>query len=145
MEGAKARYLDDLAAMAHEQLASPFAGKARSGYDFTYEVAVVNRKLAERIAGGEPEWPQTEGWTTAPLEYCSKEACAAELAASCDALVAALEARGPTGALEELATPRGSTSPYEVAAFAAMHTMCHAAQLNYIQTLHGDTEMHWQQ
>jgi hypothetical protein len=145
MQGAKSRYLDDLDAMTHEQLASPFAGNARSGYDFTYEVALVNRKLAERIAGQEPEWPQSEGWVTAPAEFCTKDACRSELAESCDAVIAALQARGPEGALAELTTKRGPSSPYETAAFAAMHTMCHAAQLNYIQTLHGDTEMHWKQ
>lgn len=137
------RYLDDLDAMTHEQLAKPFAGKARSAYDFTYEVARVNRKLAERIAGTEPVWPETDGWTTAPAEYCEKDSCRAEFVASCEAVLDALRNRGADGILDDLSTPRGPSTPYEVAAFASLHTMFHAAQLNYIQTLYGDTEMHW--
>lgn len=141
MKGAKTRYVEDLEAMSEEQLAHK-QGKSRSAYDFTYEVAVVNRAMARRIAGEEPklDW---DGWVVAPPEMCNKQACIKELSESCDAVTAAVEARGKDGILTELTTPRGPSSPYEVASFLALHTMYHDAQLNYIQSLQGDDEMHW--
>jgi len=141
MKGAMTRYLDDLAALTEEQLAFR-QGKSRSAYDFTYEVALVNRAMARRIAGEEAAL-EFDGWVVAPPEMCAKEPCARELRESCEAVIAAVEARGRDGALAELTTPRGPSSPYEVASFLALHTMYHDAQLNYIQSLQGDDEMHW--
>lgn len=142
VKSAKQRFVEDLEAMSHEQLAFR-QGKARTAYDFTAEVAEVNRQMSKRIAGGEPEFADMEGWFVAPPELHEKAACIKNLADSCDTVVQAIEARGREGVLEELATPRGPSSPYEVASFLALHTMYHAAQLNYIQALHGDLEMHW--
>jgi hypothetical protein len=38
---------------------------------------------------------------------------------------------------------RGQTPIYELVFFAAMHNMYHDAQLNYVQQLYGDMDVHW--
>ena len=44
----------------------------------------------------------------------------------------------------KLVGPPGSERPaFALTNFASMHTMYHDAQLNFIQSLHGDLDMHW--
>lgn len=136
-------YVKDLEALSAEQLASSPGGVARSPYDFTFEVAELNVKLAARIAGAAPSAPGS-GWIYAPEEFKVKEKAVSALASSCDALVKALTSVDEAVMHDPIPTSRGGqTTRAELAALAATHMMYHCGQLNYVQTLNGDGTLHW--
>lgn len=138
-------YCDDLDALSEEQLGASPMGKARTPYDFTYEVKVVNDRMANDIRGVENgPWPFGESWATAPDDVRSKEAIKSTLKESIEGVKAALDSVSD----EELVAPierenRPPTNKFRIANFCAYHTGYHCAQLNYIQSLHGDDEVHW--
>lgn len=135
-------YVNDLEAMSEELLAKSPGGAARSGFDMTYEVMYVNRRLVARLRGEEPApFNPADGWMKAPAEFCNKEHCLAQLNGSVDELIAAFNAHDDIELSIE--TPRGPTTPMELAHLAGNHLMYHDAQLNYIQSLEGDADMHW--
>lgn len=140
----KQGYLQDLEAMSHDQLGTSPGGTARTAYDFTYEVALVNRRIAARIAGREPEPWAFEGWVTAPEEFRDRTKAIDNFSASVDALIEALESIPEEELSREIATSGGSSTPFKLANFAAYHIGYHDAQLNLLQSLSGDDRMHWQ-
>lgn len=138
----KTMYAKDLEALSQEQLTSSFAGAARTAVDFTYEVIVINRRIASRLRGEDPgalPWEAGKEWAVAPESHRSKEALIADFNASADELIAAV-AGDP---LRKIVTPMGEQTALELAVFAAMHIGYHGGQLNYIQSLHGDAGIHW--
>lgn len=138
-------YLKDLDALSEEQL-SKGPGKARAPYDFTYEVVVVNNRMAETVRGEENgPWPFTDGWAEAPAELKSKEKIKAALNESVDNLLKAID-----GASEEELTkkflPEGrdeETCKANMCNLCSYHMGYHGAQLNYIQSIDGDLDVHW--
>jgi hypothetical protein len=144
IEHANKHYLQDLEAMTEEQLLAPAGGSARTAVDFTYETALINRRVAARLAGTEPPaMPEAEGWLVAPSEVRNKAAIIEYMRKACEELSAAARAV-PEAEGGKLVGPAGNERPaYDLAHFAAMHTMYHDAQLNFIQELGGDLEVHW--
>lgn len=136
-------YIQDLEAMDAELLGKSPGGVARTPYDFTYEVVVVNRRVATRLRGEDPgPWPN-EGWMTAPEEFRSKEAAVREMKSSSDEVLAAWDALDASKIGETIVIPNGETTALSMGSLIATHAMYHDAQLNYIQALAGDGEMHW--
>jgi hypothetical protein len=136
-------YADDLSAMTHEQLSTCVAGRARIAYDFTSEVACINRRFAKRLRGEAPD-PLPEGWIVAPDGFRAKEAAIAEIRASAAELVEAWNELAQDELDSVIPLQNGaSTFPADLMALATYHCGYHDAQLNYIQALHGDLEMHW--
>lgn len=138
----KSDYLKDLAALSHEQLASRPNELARSPYDFTYEVIYVNRRLAQRLRGETPEPATDDGWMKAPIEFQDKERAMNEFETSMDEVLAAWD-----GYDLPLDTPiqlkSSTTNALNLGYMAAHHATYHDAQLNYLQSLNGDDQMHW--
>lgn len=137
-------YLNDLRAMDHALLDRSPGGVARSPYDFTYEIVFINKRIAKRLRGEDPGPYKFEGWMSAPAEFRNKEHCIAEVESSTEEVVAALSKVGDADLEREIALPTGSTSPLQLANMAASHLNYHDAQLNYIQAINGDGEMHWE-
>jgi hypothetical protein len=137
-------YSRDLEALTEEQILGCAGGVARKPVDFTYEVALINRRVASRLRGTEPPaWPQTEGFVSAPEELLSKRAICDYMAGASAELIEAAKAL-PEAEGDKLVGPEGKQEPaYAMANFAVMHTMYHDAQLNFIQSLAGDGGMHW--
>ena len=61
-----------------------------------------------------------------------------------DEFISALEGTPEDEMFREIQTPGGTTSPYDLALFCATHVNYHDGQLNYIQSLLGDTKFHWE-
>lgn len=142
-EAAVSAYLDDLAALDDVKLGSSFGGVARTAFDFTYEVSYVHRRFAKRIRGETPE-PMPDGWMVAPDEFRKKDSAMAEFRAAADDLVSAWRDLDAAEVARSIPLPSGeSTYPADLMALATYHCGYHDAQLNYIQALHGDGEMHW--
>ncbi len=137
-------YTRDLDALTEEQILGCAGGVARKAVDFTYEVALINIRIASRLRGVEPPaWPATEGFVSAPDELLSKAAILEYFAASTAEILTAAKAI-PEEEAGKLVGPEGKQDPaFKMASFAAMHTMYHDAQLNFIQSLAGDGGMHW--
>lgn len=133
-------YAQDLAAMAHDRLAASPGGKARSPYDFTYEVVVVNERIACRLRGEEPP-PEdgTEGWIKAPPEFCDPERARQRLEESTAGVLAAWDGLP----VERLGETAGSMTCLDLGSLCATHMMYHDAQLNMLQAIDGDAEVHW--
>ena len=129
--------------MTHEQLSTCVGGSARIAYDFTFEVAYINRRFAKRLRGVTPE-PMPEGWIVAPDGFRERESATAELRASAAELMEAWNEVAKDELDRVIALPSGATTfPADLIALATHHCGYHDAQLNYIQALHGDLEMHW--
>jgi hypothetical protein len=143
-EQATTFYAKDLDALTEEQILGCAGGVARKPVDFTYEVAFINKRVAARLRGEEPPaWPATEGFLVAPDEFQSKSAILAYLAEASSELLEAANAI-PEEEGGKLIGPEGKQEPaYAMVTFAAIHTMYHDAQLNFIQSLAGDGGMHW--
>jgi hypothetical protein len=140
---ARSAYLKDLAALSDEQLVNTAGGVSRSPVDFTYETALVNRMFIKRVQGSGEPMQTPDGWVTAPDNMKSREAIVAAYDSSMADLIAAFEAVPEDQVLTTFETPRGRSCPLHAAQFMVMHNMYHCAQLNFIQAMHGDNEMHW--
>lgn len=143
LEFAKKAYAGDLRAMAEEQLTTGQGGSARAPADFTYEVVSINNRISKRMRGEDPGEFKFEGWMTAPDDFRNKETIIEQFEQSVDGVLTAFASVSEEDMFRKIETPSGETSPMDLAGFAAAHMTYHDAQLNYIQTLKGDEEMHW--
>ncbi len=143
LESSSHLYAKDLEAIPEDQLLNSIGGVARTAVDFTYEVAFVNRRMAARIAGQALPDHNHDGWMKAPAEFSSKEACIAEFRGSVEALFQAWDGLAEDALEAPIATPNGETTALNMASLAATHMSYHDAQLNFIQSFHGDDSMHW--
>lgn len=140
----KGAYLDDLNAMSDDDLGTSPGGAARTGFDYTYETAYVNRRIAKRLRGEEPEPFPGDGWMKAPDEAKSKQAAIDSLTASMDEVIAAWDALPENDLGRVIPLAKGQTNPLDMAFLCVYHTGYHDAQLNFVQSLKGDTKMNWQ-
>jgi hypothetical protein len=145
LESVKADYAKDLAALPHEALEVGPGGSARAPYDFTYEVVVVNDRMANAIKGvANGPWP-FDGWAVAPAEFRNRERAVAEITRSLDGMIATWSALGEDEIDREITSPTGAkATPLDFALMCVQHTGYHDAQLNYVQTLNGDMDIHWE-
>lgn len=144
LEQASEYYLADLEAMSQDQLARKPGGQARSALDYTFEVLTVNNRLANSLAGvANGPWPFGDGWAECPKELADKAAMMAAFKSSTDGVRAAFDKIDP-GSLATPVTINGNeTSKARMATLAAVHMMYHCGQLNLIQAMDGDEEVHW--
>jgi len=144
MEQAASLYLKDLDAMSEAQLLESAGGSARVAVDFTYEVALINRRIASRLLDIEPPaLPDDDGWMVAPSELRSKSEICGFLRSACVELTEAAKSLPECESGKMIGAPGSERPAFGMVQFAAMHTMYHDAQLNFIQSLQGDLEMHW--
>jgi DinB family protein len=144
VESALGFYMRDLDVLSEEQILGTAGGSARRPVDFTYEVASINQRVAMRLRGEvPPPAPEWTGWSVAPTEYQSKAAIAEYMRSTGDELIAAAKSVPEEEAGKMVGTEGNERPAHALASFAAMHTMYHDAQLNFIQSLQGDLEMHW--
>jgi len=144
LEWVEKSYAEDLVAMPEAQLSYRPSEKARTIYDFTYECAVINERIAKRIAGLDPGPVPFDGWAMAPADFQNKETCLAAIASSLKSVRDAWQTCPEERMTAEIELPNGTkTTPVDLVYMVCFHTGYHDAQLNYVQSLHGDMEMHW--
>ena len=144
LESVKKDYANDLAAMPHDDLETSPGGQARAPYDFTYEVVVVNDRMTNAIRGvANGPWP-FEGWAVAPADFRNKERAIAEIERSLDGMISVWGELEEAELCKEITSASGATStPMDFALMCVQHTGYHDAQLNFIQAMRGDMEVHW--
>jgi hypothetical protein len=137
------RIVNDLRAIPDDKIAVSPGGKARPPADFIYEVAFVNRRFAARLKGTEPPEAPVDGWIIAPEGFQNKVALIAEMEASVKDLLSGFDSHGPDGLADAVHTVQGPWTVLDTAIFVTRHMNYHDAQLNYVQALYGDLEVHW--
>ena len=143
LEFAKSAYVGDLQAMDEEHLTTSMGGSARTPADFTYEVVFLNLRISKRLRGEDPGPYEFKGWMKAPEEFAKKDRIIEQFSASVDEVLNALRKVPEDEMSTKIETPTGDTNVVDLASLAATHISYHDAQLNYIQTMNGDEEMHW--
>lgn len=136
-------FLKDLEALPEVAVFARHGGNSRSAADIAYETMLVNDEMRAMIAGESgPVWPEDE-WTRAPETWKTKATVIEEFKASADKLIALAESFGTNEFEVIVKSEKSERTRFERFQFAAMHTMYHCAQLNYIQSMLGDSKMHW--
>lgn len=136
--------MQDLQALPDEAFTKSFGGKSRTVADIVHEVNLVNSHVTTLMRGEQaPPWPN-EGWITAPPELNTKDAVMAAFKESSENAISAAESFSPEQFEEPMQSERGETNRFERCRFMAMHMWYHSGQFNYIQTLLGDSEWHWE-
>lgn len=123
--------------MSHDQLRFSPAPKARTAYDITYEVILVNNRVTKRLRGEDPgalPWNFGEEWLFAPDSFCDKDAVVAAYKSSMSEIIEQL------GDDIYRLVPVGDSqrTAFDVTFHGAVHNDYHLAQLSYIQTILGD-------
>lgn len=144
IESSGKSYRQDLDALPEEALTSTSGGASRSPVAITYELVVVNKRLATRMRGEDPGPFDPTAWSTVPGEFNSASGCKAGFAKSIEDLLSSLDSIPDDQMDRSIPTPSGSTTPFDLALFAALHIGYHDGQLNLLQAQLGDAEMHWQ-
>jgi hypothetical protein len=143
VEDARNYYRQDLDALPDEAFDRSPGGVARTPAHFTYEIVCVNSRFTKRIRGEDPGPFSTDLWANTPDEFRSKAGGLDAFLKSMDEFIEALNAVPADEVLRQIEVPSGVTSPYDLALFCASHVNYHDGQLNYIQALNGDADVHW--
>jgi hypothetical protein len=138
-------YLEDLEAMDEAVLQASPGGVARRPVDYSFEIAVINKRITHRLHGTDPgPWPgPEEGFIAAPPEYATKSGAIDFVRSSFDDLHAAWQTVDENDLERKIELPTGETSPLDLIAMAVSHASYHDGQLNYAQCIAGDNEVHW--
>jgi hypothetical protein len=120
-------------------------GKARTPHDFTVECVGFN-KWAARTIRGEPADPSKKEERQAFLDSLSTSELAINaLNQSVAEITTALSNLTDEDLAREITMPWGSPAALcEAPITAAFHMAYHMGQINYIQALYGDDQMHWE-
>ncbi|HLK17093.1 MAG TPA: DinB family protein [Fimbriimonadaceae bacterium] len=136
-------FMKDLEALPDDAFTTSFGPACRAVADIVYEVNLVNDHVGIVIRGEEAfPWPD-EGWIKAPKDFRTKAAVVAGYKASTDKIIATIEGFSEADLEGKLQTEQGETTRYQRCQFMMIHTWYHLGQLNFVQTLLGDTEWHW--
>jgi hypothetical protein len=138
-----AMFMIDVENMTDEQLAEKKMGVGRSPIDMTAEVALFNAMCSKILSGGTAQYdPEAMGAAMAELD--SREKACAALKENTDKLSGVIGGLSDEDLGAEITAPWGE--PITKAGLANMcvgHMMYHDGQINFIQTLNGDNEVHW--
>lgn len=138
------RLANDLKALDDAKSVLCPGGAGRTPVHIVAECALVNRFVATWLTTGETNRGTSEEREALMASHDTKEKALALLEEETQKLLAVLESLDPETLGDELEKPLGrSLSRFAVAELPAAHMMYHDGQLNYIQTLHDDTDIHW--
>ncbi|HZT41350.1 MAG TPA: DinB family protein [Chthonomonadaceae bacterium] len=134
---------NDLKALATEKHTACPGGEARTPVNIVAECAAVNGFIAEYLTTGKAERPPREQREAFLSTFDTAEKALAYLEEQTQRLVDALGNLDVNTLGDMVEGPMGLVPKLALAQLPAMHMMYHDGQLNYIQTLYGDKEMHW--
>jgi hypothetical protein len=137
-------YVNDLKYMPEESFANGQGGVTRSVAGITADAAWLANCVAHLLRGETP--PSMDYSTHVDLVpgLNSREACTKAISSAGNALADAIENLPSSKFGDKIMAPWGAeTTMYALGASATGHIWYHDAQLNYIQSLAGDGEVHW--
>lgn len=137
-------YVNDLKYMPEDSFTNSQGGVTRSVAAITADAAWLADCAAYMLRGETP--PSTDYAAHADLipELSTREACTQAMSNAGNALADAIENLPVSKFGDTVMAPWGAeTTLFALAASAAGHIWYHDAQLNYIQSLNGDGDVHW--
>ena len=136
-------YGKDLLALPASAYGQPYREGARTIQEVTAEVCGFNFYMTSALKGEAPANPSKEERQAFAATLDTPEKGAAAVKASTEALADSMLANRDAFS-EMIPAPWGAEiSKFGMALIAINHIMYHDAQINYLQSLHGDQEMHW--
>ena len=136
-------FSQDLAALPADAFTKQFGPATRTVADIVHEVNLVNDRAAMEMRGEETlPWPDGD-WVTAPDSLNDKESVIAAFEISRQKCLETAAAYSTEQLDEKITTEDGETTRSERCRFMTLHLWYHSGQLNFIQTLLGDTAWHW--
>jgi len=143
LRGACGIFLKDLRALPEDIFTKNFGGTSRTVADIVYEVNLVNDHIGLTIREEELfDWPEG-GWITAPAGFDSKATVVSAFEASSKRILETVEGFSEEEILGTVVSDGNETTRFERCRFMALHLWYHSGQLNFMQTLLGDSEWHW--
>ena len=137
-------YVADLKALDETAILNSAGGTARTVGDFTAEVSGFNLMTAKKLGGEDFPARTDEEKAAFTALFSSKDVCIKMLSSSAEELASAIESASEESMTEVVTLPWGQDmSKWELANLCANHILYHDGQLNFIQSLSGDGEMHW--
>ena len=134
----------DLHALPEESAGGCPGGVARPALELVAECAGTNGFIAGMLTTGEANRPTPEQRKAYYASFTTRESVLAELEQKTQLLLNAIDGMDETTMGEMLPGVFGSPmTRFALAGVPAMHMMYHDGQINYIQCLHGDSEIHW--
>lgn len=139
-----AKYIaNNINAIAEDKRNEVPAGNARSPLYIVAEAASVNGMVAKMLTGETMERPSSEQTEAYLKTFDTAEKALAFLTKETDSLLAAIDALDESTLGDIIPTPIGERTRFGLAEIPMWHMSYHDGQLNYIQTMLGDKEMHW--
>ncbi len=136
-------FLKDLQSLPDEAFDKSFGPKTRTVEDIVYEVNLVNHDIGMVIRGeAPPPWPDG-GWIKAPADFKGKAVVLSAFEESSESILSTVSTYSADQLEEKIKTEDGETTRSERCRFMTLHLWYHSGQLNFIQTLLGDDEWHW--
>ena len=137
-------YAKDLAAMTQEQFDNTYGGATRSPRNFSAEVALMTEKSVDLVRGGEMGGRDAEAMAAREAELSTPALAGAAVKSAALEMAKAFKEASDEAIAREITMPWGQAMTiYALAHLVASHIMYHDAQLNYVQAINGDAEMHW--
>lgn len=133
----------DLQALPEDAFCRRFGPATRTVADIVYEVNLVNDHVGIVMRGEEPfPWPEVDR-ITAPEDFREKATVLEAFERSSARILATVESFSEAEMEAPLPIENGETTRFERCRFMTLHLWYHSGQLNFIQTLLGDTGWHW--
>jgi hypothetical protein len=143
-ERAAGRLINDLNAIPDDHEDHCPGGCARSAVNIAAECAVINGLVATFLATGEAKRPAPEERDALLASYNSKTKAREFLSEETQRLIESIKNVDPETLGEEVVFfPGRPADRFTVASLPVGHMMYHDGQLCYIQTLYGDSKIHW--
>ncbi len=134
---------NDLKALDADKCTTHPGEQARSALHIVAECAAVNGMIATLLTTGEFKRLPPEERDAYLNSFDTQEKAMDLLEQETNRLLAVIETLD-VNTLGEMSEAIGRPmTRFAIAELPAMHMMYHDGQLNYIQTLFGDTQMHW--
>ncbi len=135
--------VNDLNATPDDKIRSGAGGVSRSAIDVVVECGSLNAWVAAMLTGGETPNRSPEERAAFIASFQTKESTLAYLDQQTHLLLTAVDAMDENTLGDIVETPIGPMTRFGVVELTAMHMMYHDGQINYIQAMNGDAEMHW--
>ena len=116
-------------------------GKAKTPTEIAAECAMVYRGVVSLIQGGTIDAPGRE---MKPEDHATRDGLLKLLEEALREFASAAEPLTEEQLQEKRQAPWGEDTIAGLLEKAQVHTIWHVGQLNYIQTLWGDSDMHWE-
>ncbi len=137
-------FAKDLAALTDEQYNNTYGGVTRSPRNIAAEVAVLTSGTVKLIQGGDVSMPDDSVMQSVESELDTPAKAGHAVKAAALELAKAVKAASDEELAREITMPWGQAfSAYALAHLTATHIMYHDGQINYVQAINGDAEMHW--